>query len=131
MKEDELNDLIRKALTTSDNQKIILRIAKEFSAAGYSPCRSLIRNLKRLIKSRQYTPSVKLQALKILKACANTGNSCFLSCLAKKLASKFRAFADHFKNSHDKGLSLFQAESIQEQNASSEFLILLLQSLEE
>ncbi|CAG9321599.1 unnamed protein product [Blepharisma stoltei] len=133
MKEDEINELIRRALTTIDAPALISQIAQEFSNAGYSPCRSLIQNLKKLIKSHQYSPTIKLQALKIIKACADTGNSYFLTYLAKKLASRFRSLCSYQSDSSDpqRGKTLFQSDSKSEQNASAGFLNLLLQCIEE
>jgi hypothetical protein len=79
------------------------------------------------MKNKKVAPTVKLQALKLLKSLMESKNPHILEYCSKKFYNRFKIFAEFKKDSKDdhRGKSLFQAETLYEQLASEEFLSLL------
>jgi|LakMenEpi03Aug12_release.lakeMendotaPanAssembly.Ray.scaffolds.fasta_scaffold743560_2 hypothetical protein len=77
-------------------------IVGTIARAPEDACQTIIRAIKRTIKSRSETPTAKLKALKvkliqILHACMLTNNSNFITYTGKKIMRRLTVLAKHKK----------------------------------
>jgi hypothetical protein len=68
--------------------------------AGAKDCGRVIRKAKDLIKSRKVQAEGKLQTLKLVCRCMDSGNTHFVTCLIHRFLRRLIQFASHRKVHH-------------------------------
>lgn len=130
---ESIPNQLNSILYNGDINNYMPSLSEQFFSYTESQCKVLVKHLKDIIKQKKSPPMVKLQALRILKACMDSKNPYFIAYSAKKLYNRFRIFGEYKKEIPDKrrGATLFNASLKQDQKASEEFLILLLRCIKD
>lgn len=125
---DSISDQIQSILYLGDPSKALPNLRASFAQFNLDQSKDLLKFLKATIKSRKNPPTVKLQALKILRNSMKSKNPHIVSYCGQKFYDRFKIFCEFRKESNDerRGKTLFNAETKLEQTASEEFLVLLL-----
>ena len=91
-------------------------------------CKDLVDQIKVLFKSKAEPAQAKLVGLRLLHECMLKGNNVFLVYVAKKMLSRLTTFGKYRKEdpNPDRGATMFNSQSQEGMQASSEFLQLLL-----
>lgn len=124
--------LLRTALSDpSFTQQATAKLTLICRDAEVSTCRTIVANLKAVIKHSSTDVQTKLTALEILHCCAQSGSLNFFSALGNKFIKRLAILASHRLGSDDpeRGKDLFGKQSLsseQSQRASVLFLQKLL-----
>lgn len=103
-------------------------LTAQFAAYGKDHSHKVLKYLKAVLKEKKNLPTVKVQALKVIDALVESRNGFVLEYWGKKFYNRFRIFAEFRREVKDerRGTFLFKASTKAQQEASEEFLILLL-----
>ena len=118
-------------LFQGDPSKILPKLSKHFPQFDPDQSKEILKYIKANIKSKKNLPTVKLQALKLLKSLMDSKNMNIINYCGKKFYNRFKIFGEYRREIADerRGTYLFNADTRSEQNASEEFLILLLKCI--
>ena len=110
------------------NNDLPSSLTAQFAAYGKENAHKVVKYLKAVLKEKKNLPTVKLQALKVIDGLVASRNGFLLEYCGKKLYNRFRIFAEFRKEVRDerRGSLLFKASTRSQQEASEEFLIMLL-----
>ena len=128
---EPISSQLHSILYYSDPSNYLSKLLNEFVHYTEEQAKEVIQFLKATIKSKKNPPTVKLQALKVIQCSMASKNPCIIRASAKKLYNRFRIFAEYKKENpnENRGTLLFNAESKVQQQASEDFLVLLLKCI--
>jgi hypothetical protein len=128
---ESISENFHSILYLNDRYNLLPSLSSKFPSYNEDYSKEVLKYLKEVIKSKKTSPTVKLQALKLLNSLMSSKNVFIIEYCGKKFFNRFKIFAEHRKESKDerRGTLLFQAEGRSNQVASEEFLILLLKSV--
>lgn len=129
---DQIPERFYSILFLDDKYSLLSSLKSGFSLYSKDYSKSLLIYLKKVLKSKKNPATVKLQTLKLIQALMHSKNPHIISYCGEKFYNRFRIFAEFNKNSKGirRGSLLFESQTKIQQQAAEEFLILLLQCIQ-
>lgn len=94
-------DLIRLGMTSDFVTTNTKNIEEMIKGAGFNVCKELINMIKKIIKDKSNSPTVKLRVFKLFHTCMMADNTSFLIYAQKKILTRLTKLAKHKKHMSD------------------------------